>query len=172
MFGIFQSGLHDCNCITTIHSGGTVSASEIHCTPLVLSSRKILDNAEAEMASAAGLGWGGMGKGWMTGEALVGWVNNFIIPDVKYIRQRTGNHHAQLILDGHSSRNNAEVMNLLREAIIHVFSFHLTLLVAYNPWTIGYFLLLTMLYGRHLALNNGQIRYHMFRKPGDPLTPC
>jgi len=100
---------------------GTVSASGIACTPLVLSSRKTMNDAEGELASLAGLGWGGTAKGWMTGEALVGWVKNFFVPDVERIRKRVGNYPALLILDGHSSRKNLEAMSLLDDAGIHVF---------------------------------------------------
>ena len=108
----------------------TINATGDDFTPYVIAPLKRMPKDIEALVASGKITFGGSPNGWMNDECFENW-SEWLIKRVQRIREVYGHAHDQraiLLLDGHGSRNNAEVMKKFKEANIDVVIFppHMT----------------------------------------------
>ena len=100
--------------------GVTIFADGSHCTPLIILPSKNMPPSHDELAldEFADYSWSGQNSGWITKEIFEGYMKNIVIPSFVERRAKLKEGKSRkglIILDGHSSRNNPDLMEKFME---------------------------------------------------------
>ena len=101
--------------------GLCVSAAGDHLTPLIVLEKKNLPRNLPEKLIST-FAWSGQSSGWMPKQIFSHWAEQVFLPELEVLRAKNNKPKAPVLLwlDGHSSRDNPDTMELFRKHNITV----------------------------------------------------